>query len=226
MITIEGNAGTVAEVDGTTFRALRVTPRPVNYGTSGIYRIGARTGTLAASLGANSEFFQFRWTSTSAFALVTRIGLSAAAATASTAGSSTVPFLVLSRFSSWSSVGAGGTVITPTSDTCKLRTSMATSVVGTVKIATTTTLGAGTKTADNAECGAVYMGLGLGALTTTVSTQLIAPFWIFDSEEEANMPLVFRANQGFAIRVGNVGFPAGMTWALSVNVAWAEVSAF
>ena len=34
-IQIQGNGGTVAEVDGTNFRALRVNNRPVDYGALG-----------------------------------------------------------------------------------------------------------------------------------------------------------------------------------------------
>ena len=60
-IQIQGNGGVVGEVDGSTFRALRITPRPVDYGAFGIYSYGGSSGILPAALGGNSEIFQFRW---------------------------------------------------------------------------------------------------------------------------------------------------------------------
>ena len=38
-IQIQGNGGSVAEVDGTGFRAMRVSPRPVDAGSLGHYRL-------------------------------------------------------------------------------------------------------------------------------------------------------------------------------------------
>ena len=54
-IQIQGNGGAIAEVDGTTFRAQRVSPRPVDHGTLGAYAYGGFTGILPAALAANRD---------------------------------------------------------------------------------------------------------------------------------------------------------------------------
>ena len=42
---------------------------------------------------------------------------------------------------------------------------------------------------------------------------------------EGQHPIVCAQNEGFIIRNAN-SFPAGMTWAFSVNCVWAEAAAF
>ena len=59
-ILVLGSSGSVAEVDGTTFRALRVCNRPVDYGALGFYAGGFVTGTIGAGFAANAELFQLR----------------------------------------------------------------------------------------------------------------------------------------------------------------------
>ena len=61
-IQLQGNGGVVAEVGGTTYRALRGEWRPLDPGSLGGYRIAMQSGVMAAGLAANSEIFQFRWT--------------------------------------------------------------------------------------------------------------------------------------------------------------------
>lgn len=224
-ITIQGNAGVVADVDGTTFRALRITPRPVNYGALGIYRLGARSGVMAANLAAGSEIFQFRWASTSAYAVVHKVTISAGANVAATA--SAANSFVVQAARGWTAAGTGGLSVTPTGDSCKLRTSMATSSVSDVRIADTTGLGAGTKTLDANGLGAVTFGVGTGALTTSVNYSFLDQTPLLDADGEGWMPLVLSANEGFIIRI-TTGFsmPATMTWGFSVSVLWAEVTSY
>src|SRR6187549_592259 len=80
-IQVQGNGGTIAEVDGTTFRAQRFTPRPVDHGALGAYCIGLISGILPAALGANSEIFQFRWSDATRLGVVRKIRISAAVTT-------------------------------------------------------------------------------------------------------------------------------------------------
>ena len=58
-IQLQGNGGTVADVDGTNYRALRTTLRPIDYGALGSYRLSLLSGTMAAGLAANAEVWQF-----------------------------------------------------------------------------------------------------------------------------------------------------------------------
>src|SRR4249920_2319587 len=51
-VKIAGNTGTVAEVGGTGFRALKGQNSPIDHGANGHYRIHVVTGTLAAAFDA------------------------------------------------------------------------------------------------------------------------------------------------------------------------------
>jgi hypothetical protein len=224
-ITVQGNGGVVADVDGTTFRALRITPRPANYGALGIYRLGVSSGTMAANLAAGSEIFQFRWTSTAAFALVYKFSIGAGANVAATASAGNT--FVLNAARSWTAAGTGGTVVTPTGDTCKLRTSMGATLVNEIRIASTTALGVGTKTLDTTGMGGISFGIGTGALTTSVPFTFLDQSPLMDADGEGWMPLVLSANEGFVIRTSTAfTMPPTMTWAFAVNAIWAEVTSY
>ena len=225
-IQIQGNGGVVADVDGTTFRALRVTARPLEYGALGYYRLAMQTGTMAVSLAANSEIFQFRYTPAN-FAVVHDVALScgpnAAAALAVLAA-----FRVTAA-RAWSVAGSGGTRATLTGNNAKLRTSMASSGVNDAGISSTAALTAGTKTLDTQDLGSYALGIGTGAIT--VDTRLV---WserikLFDCDAAVAHPLVCTSTgggEGFVVRVGANAFPAGATWIGAVDVAWAEVTTF
>lgn len=222
-IQIQGNSGVVAEVDGTTFRALRVTGRPIDYGALGYYGIGMVSGTIAAAIAANSEVFQFRWTDTTRFAVIYRLVCSAGMNVAATAAGLFALRAAIAR--SWSADGTGGTAATTTGNNQKLRTSMGTSLVGTVRMATTAALGAGTKTLDVQDFGAMATGIGTGAITTSVNLPIFNQQNLLNVDSTNDHPIVLAQNEGFVIRVGAAG-PATMTWHLAVACQWAEVSAF
>ena len=133
-IQLQGNGGTVQEVDGTTFRAARVTVRPMDYGALGSYRTGGISGTMAAGLAANSEIFQFRWTDATRLAVITSVTLDglSGSATAFTAGFGRV-YMTIAR--NWSADGSGGTSILPVTNDGKMRTSMGTTLVNALRIA-------------------------------------------------------------------------------------------
>lgn len=222
-IQVIGNGGTVAEVDGTTFRALRTTGRPMDYGSLGFYRVSAVSGTMAAALGANSEIFQFRWPDATKLAIVTRIAISAGANVAATAAALCSFRVTTAR--SWSAAGSGGTRLTMTGNNQKLRTSMGTSLVNDIGIATTGALTAGTKTLDAQDVGGVSFGIGTGAITTALNLNIIPMTELLNIDASNDHPLVLTQNEGFVIRSGII-FPATMTWAFTVNVSWAEVTAY
>src|SRR5215475_14456951 len=85
-IQIQGNGGTVGEVD-STHRASRVSGRPMELGARGSYAMAKVSGVMAAGLSANSEIFQFRWIDSTRECLLRSIIFSAApGTTAFTAG--------------------------------------------------------------------------------------------------------------------------------------------
>ena len=225
-IQIQGNGGVVAEVDGTTFRAIRITARPINYGSLGMYRLGMQSGTMAAALAANAEMFQFRWADATNLGLVYKVSLSAGANVAATAAALGTFCMAAAR--AWSAAGSGGLRAVLTGNISKLRTSMGTSLVNDAGISTTAGLTAGTKTIDHAtsNMGSVSFGIGTGAITTALNLTFLEQTPLFDADGEGMHPLVLAQNEGFIIRNGTVIFPATMTWVFSVNCLWAEASAF
>lgn len=223
-IQIQGNGGTVAEVDGTTFRAQRVTTRPADYGSLGVYRASMTSGTMAAALAANSEIFQFRWPDATRLALVHRVQISAGANVAASAAAITSFNMTVAR--SWTVAGSGGTRATLTGNNAKLRTSMGTSLVNDMGCSATGALTAGTKTLDTTNVGGFSLGIGTGAITVAANLNLTdGKVDLYNAWEEGNMPVVLAQNEGFVVRTGII-FPAGMTWQFTVDVVWSEVNAF
>ena len=222
-IQVQGNAGTVAEVDGTTFRALRVTPRPVDYGALGIYSYGGSTGIIPAALAANSEVFQFRWVDATRFAAIRRVRLSASVTTTMFAAGVPVE-IAMWKATGWTGQGTGGTGVTPAAE-LKCRTSMGSTLVGAgdIRIATTAALGAGTKSLETNAMRSIVAG---GPITASLNGTIIAPGTLFWEAEpgDGGHPLVLTTNEGFVIR--SVAVPATGTWRLSVMVDWAEVTAY
>jgi hypothetical protein len=222
-IQIQGNGGTVAEVDGTTWRALRVTARPVDHGSLGYYRISMTSGTMAAALGANSEIFQFRWPDATRFSIVQNIAVSAGINVVATAAGLASFRATIAR--SWTAAGSGGTRATMTGNNQKLRTSMGTSLVNDIGCSTTAALTAGTKTLDSQDIGAVATGIGTGALTVASVHSIIPKTMLYDMYCGERHPVVFAQNEGFVIRIG-AAMPATMTWHFQAECEWGEVAAY
>lgn len=216
-IQVQGNGGTVAEVDGTNYRALRATLRPLDHGSLGTYRLSMLSGTMAAGLAANSEIFQFRWSDATRLCVITSIiwdGLSGTA-TAFAAGVGKVDVLVAR---SWTADGSGGTPATITGNNQKMRTSMGSTLLGAARISSTTNLTVGTKTLD-AQAIAQYSA----AFGTATSTQWIPMVDLFHADAGTESPLILAQNEGFVVRAA---VPATGTWQFGVTVAWTELTAF
>lgn len=216
-IQVQGNGGTVAEVDGTNYRAMRATLRPLDHGSLGTYRLSMLSGTMAAGLAANSEIFQFRWSDATRLCVVTSIiwdGLSGTA-TAFAAGVGKVDVLVAR---SWTADGSGGTPATITGNNQKMRTSMGTTLLGAARISSTTNLTVGTKTLDSQAIGQYSAAFG-----TATSTQWVPAFDLLHVDPGGECPLIFAQNEGFVVRAT---VPATGTWQFGVTVCWTEVAAY
>lgn len=222
-IQIQGNGGTVAEVDGTTFRALRVAIRPADYGALGSYALSAVSGTIAAALGANSETTQFRWTDATRLAALRRIRISAGRNVAATAAALLSLEAVIAR--AFTAAGTGGTALTITGNNAKLRTSMGTTLLAELRHITTAALGAGTKTLDTQGVGIVAYGVLTGAITVTPSGILLPLQDLYDCDNADGHPIILAQNEGVIIKTGIIN-PAAMTWNLGVTFRWSELAAY
>ena len=221
-IQVQGFTGVVQEVDAT-FRALRTTPKPSEFGAFGHYRWGGFSGIIPAALAANSEIFQFRWVDATRLAIIRRIRVSASVTTTMFAAG--VPVQIdLVKATGWSAQGTGGTAITPAA-TLKKRTSMGSTLLasGDMRIATTAALGAGTKTLEANSIAALLAG---GPITASLNGTIFMPgTTLFESEiGDGEHPLVLVTNEGFVIR--SVAVPATGTWEVSVEVDWFEFTAY
>jgi hypothetical protein len=221
-------SGQIAQIGmgtGKTWTPIDTASGPLQVGTGGGYRLSMTSGTIAAALAANSELFQFRFvTAANRVCIVHGISVSASLILASTAATAQTLRATVAR--SWSVAGTGGTRATLTTNNQKLRTSHATSEVNDAGMATTGALTVGTKTLDAQDIGGVSYGVGTAAVTALGSTVLVPKTNLLgDFGGTLAFPLVLANQEGFVIRSGLIG-PATMTWQLSVDVAWSEVTSF
>lgn len=229
MAVLEG--GVSAELNGVGNQVW--TPQhsasgPFPVGAGGAYRLSMTSGTIAASLAANSELFQFRYvTAASRVALIHGVTVSASMIATPTAGTTPVNMQLVGKIArAWTADGTGGTAATLTGNNQKLRTSHATSEVVSARMATTAALGAGTKTFDaqnfGGVTGGIYFDLAAGDTDNTLikQTNLLGEF-----SGGLGFPLVLANQEGFSVLSGVV-LPATMTWNLVVNILWSEVNTF
>lgn len=221
-IQYQGNNGTVGDIQGTTFRAMSTSIKPLEYTSLGHYVFGGFTGIIPAALAANSEIFQFRWADASRLCVIQKVTISACVSTTFFAAG--VPVQIdLVKSTAWSAAGTGGTAVAPAA-LLKRRTSMGSSLIasGDIRIATTAALGAGTKTLETVSMGAV---VAPGPITASLNGLIISPGTVLlDNTSDAGCPLVLVQNEGFSIR--SVAVPATGTWTATVAVQWAEVASF
>lgn len=212
-IQTQGFTGSVAEVDLNN-RAFRTSIRPTDHGANGVFRMSVQTGTMAAGTSANTEIFQFRWTDASHVAIVERVVLDGFAAIAAfTAG---VAILNLNMCRSWTVDGSGGTTVTTSLNSVKVRTSHAASLLGSARIASTGALTAGTKTVEATSIGSVVGGMPATAGAAIGSSGFIDVM-------PGGHPIILSANEGFVIRST---VPLTGTWTAGITVHWTEASAY
>lgn len=184
------------------------------------YSVAATTGSIAATLAANSTLFSFRWGSTTKLAVLDSILISAAVDGVITTG---VVFDLAALYArSFSASDTLGTAITLTENNQKRRTSMATSGVTDARIAATATLTPGTRTLDAQAFGRVQGFTGTTVGTAVFGVGLVVLYGVAPGDD---YPLVFAANEGFIIRNPLAG-PATGTFVVNVVVNWAEVGLY
>lgn len=214
-IQLVGNTNntTAVEVEVNT-KAARAVIRPNDYGSLGIYSLGAASGTMAAALAANSPVYSFRWGNSTNLGIVRKVIISAGGIGAFTAGQATFQMLVARSFTA---SDTGGTSILPSGNANKLRTSMGTTLLTDVRISATATLTAGTRTLDGQALGSLT-----GATTATAGTVILPPTAIFEARA-GEYPLVLAQNEGFVIQAT---VPATGTWTFSVSTEWEELASY
>lgn len=216
MAVIEGGTtGVLADVGVAAASPLHVSGKPIPYGSLGHYGISLVSGVMAAGLAANSPIAIFRYTGGNLCA-VTRVLFDASVAgTAFAAGVPTFGLMVARAFTA---LTTSGTVATLTGNNNKLRTSMATTGLGTFEVCTTAALTAGTWVLDAQEISRFS-----GVSGTATTGQIVPPGTrLFESGGDIH-PLLLTNNEGWTVRAT---VPATGTWAFTCGVLWAEVTAY
>lgn len=209
-LQIQGNGGVISEVDGTIWRAHRVTDRPVEFGSGGYYH-AAVSALTAAAPGAAANLVSFRWTSASLLCLVRSVAITIQVSTASTAGLPEFAGFIARNFTA---SDTGGTAVTLTGNSFKKRTSMATTALGDFRFAAAGTLTAGTRTLDSQPFIDVNTPFALGSEQTQI--------WGIDGP--GDHPIILAQNEGLVFQ--NVTALTAAVYKYTVTVHWAEVPSY
>ena len=216
-IQIQGNGGTVAEVDGTSYRAQRITQRPIDAGTLGHYKLAVNVALVAAQA-VNGTLFSFRWADATRLCALQFVRLRCLQTAAATA--TIMPNFEVVQARSFSASDSAGTSILPTLNNAKRRTSMGATLLTDLRIsALAAGVTAGTRTLD----AQPVMILPTSQTITTPNATIHES--LFDSTD-GDHPLIFAANEGFIVRGPTVAFGAAGTANLIVNIGWVELAAF
>ena len=217
-VQVQGSGGTVADVDGTTYRALRTTVRPLDAGAFGHYRLST-TVALVVTQAANGTLFSFRWGDATRLCIPQFIRLEVQQTAAATATIAPAFEVVIAR--SFSVSDSAGTALTLTGNSFKKRTSMGTTLVTDIrKSAVAAGLTAGTRTLD----GEAILQVGTVQTITNVNTTTYVK--ALDFTDGVDHPLVFAQNEGFIVRGPTVVFGAAGTANLMVDMGWAEATSY
>jgi len=204
----------MARVDGNN--AIRSSNSPIDWTLSsgGFFRVSGSTGALTGAA-ANSPIFSFRWTSTTKVAVITTFEWWWTTTTAFGTAQLVSHSLYVAR--SFSAADTGGTDITPAAGEQKKRSTMADSALttGSLLVATTGALTAGTRTLDGS--GIASRSAWSGAIGAVL---LDYEALSFDMVNE--YPVVLAANEGLVLN-NIVAMGATGVISLGFDIAWAEV---
>ena len=209
-IQVQGNGGTVSEVD-STFRAIRVTLRPTEL--IGYYTFGGVSGALTG-VAAAGPVFSLRNTGSNIF-LVRRVSVGFLTTTAFTAAQGLSYGLI--RATGFTASDTGGTALF-TAGQNKHRTAF-TNITSApdIRIASTAALTAGTRTLESQPMGVVggsSTGVGTGMPTEDILEQ-----------DSGDYPMVLAQNEGLIV-TNLIAMGAAGVIQLRVSVELAEASAY
>lgn len=227
-IVVQGGvSGVLAEVDGSTFRAQRVTAKPYDHGAFGHYRVSVVTGTLAAALAAAAQLWQFKWTDATRIAVIYKLRTRFLPLTPFTAATLTDhtsfdAYLVRSF-----AAGGGGTTLTLTGNNQKMRTAGMGTSLATINVATTAALTAATTLDAQPFAQSIRKGnrVNPAAATEEVIMPMTDGLEFVASVDAGEHPIVLAQNEGIVVRNRTV-WPAAGTGILLVECVWAEGTAY
>jgi hypothetical protein len=211
-----------AQVD-KTHGALRTSLRPPEKGVFGSFSVALVSGVMAAGLAAGSPIYAFRWTSSSANALVRRVRVTAGTdATAFAQGSTIFDLIRAQQFAAQYTGGANVTLAgksqARSTRFAATQQQIANVAVGNIAIANTATLAAGAP-APVLDSNAMALLVG-SAGAVPANFPLSSHGLLIDPAEAARDPLELQNGEGFVIRAT---VPATGTWKFGVEVDYDEI---
>jgi hypothetical protein len=212
-----GPSGNIADVDSD--KHLMVSVHPPAFGALGAYTVAVATGNIAATLAAGSTLFSCRWGDATRLMLLKEVwcmGIVTGAIT--TAVNFDLEAVVARNFTG---SDTGGTAISLAGSNNKRRTSMGSSLVTDMRVASTAALTAGTRTPDTQAFGRLQGFTGTAQGTKIFDASLSA-LWEADVNQ---YDFVFAQNEGFLIRNPLAG-PATGTISLAFRIEWSEATAY
>lgn len=212
MATLKDPISGAEQIIDQPFKAARMALYPAE--AAGEYRLGQLTGLLTG-LAANAEVFQFRWTSATHLCALRFLKVRYAVITGFTAAQE-LAFDAL-QCMSWSASGTGGTAIPAGGANLKKDSSKPDSKIGDLRIATTAALGIGTKTGYTNP----FMSNTGKTLAAAATVQDAVVENILDLTGAQDAPVIFRQNEGFAIR-NSIAMGAAGTVRCAIEAAWSE----
>ena len=208
--------GTTLGTVGPTSLGLNITIKPDEL--AGAYQIAAATGAIVAATAAGTVF-SFRYApGTGQVCVIKRVSVAVSSAntTLNTAAQVGIGIFVARGFVASDS---GGTALAPLATGAgRYRTALLTSNATDIRIATTTTLTAGTRTLDANTLGSTYF-----YATAAVGTYL--PLTNLVSYNVSDYPLVLQNNEGFVVNT-LTAMPALGSSSVFINVEWFEATSY
>lgn len=212
-----------AQVD-PTHDALRVQVRPtehvINNQTGGHYGIVAYSGTIAASLAANSIVFGMRWGADNKFMVLKKV--LAWMVMTTTPGTLSAYALELCRATGWTSNFSANNTTVSIGTGGKMRTAnmaqSAFSSAGSIMVCTTAGMTGQTYSLDT-------NGFATGVLNGTDVSGFGGNIPLYDENEFGQHPLVLGSNEGFVVR-NPIAFAGSATIQAGFQALWTEVAAF
>jgi hypothetical protein len=189
---------------------------PVDYGTGGCFQMACKSASMAAGLASASPIFSFRNSSATMNLILRRLRMNAwSLGTGFTAGLATFDLFVARSFTLSDS---GSSPISTASRNGALRGSaMASSIIGDLRVASTGTLTAGTRTLDANPIETWSVAAPSGTNTPFANNSM--PVVLFERLADEH-PLVLAQNEGFVVQAT---VPATGVWGFQITPAWDEV---
>jgi hypothetical protein len=238
-IQIQGQIGTLVEVDGANYQALRVAIRPIDPGSLGSYMAalsGADTThtnvmTAAAAI-TDAAMFSFRWGDISGkLCLIHRLEFRVHQITPTTAVVYTdfgFDAFVARSFTASHSGGEAPVLGPPNpANSFKMRASMPSTLLTDLRIVTTAALagGAGIVYDENPFAQSIGFPTNVTA-TAAIQSRVNDPTLIWKSNvANGEHPLILSSSEGIVVR-NRTAWPTAMTAVCCARISWTELASY